>query len=293
MCQAGTLVAGILCGANVTVVGGHAGDGVHTGLLVENGVHLIRGQTQLLHHKGDHRGVHTAGAGAHHKAVQRGKAHGGVYHFAVIHSSHGRAVAQVAGDQLQIFNGLAHLVCAAVRYIKVRSAVEAVTAHAVLLVPLIGYSIHISLRRHGAVECGIKYHHLGYIRTHNGLAGLIALDMAGVVQRRQRRQLAQVLHYRVVHQHAVGVNIAALHDAVAYGVNLFHRIDHLVLALAQNVLHFVKSVRMGRQLLVVLKLLSIHLDRHILLAAVDGHTDPLNDAFTQHGQIAHIHQLIF
>ena len=92
---------------------------------------------------------------------------------------------------------------------------------------------------------------------------------------------------------SLGIAGAALHDAVAYGVNLFHRVDHLVLALAQNVLHFVKSIRMGRQLLVVLKLLSIHFDRHILLAAVDGHTDPLNDAFTQHGQIAHIHQLIF
>ena len=42
-----------------------------------------------------------------------------------------------------------------------------------------------------------------------------------------------------------------------YKRQLFHRVDHLVLALAQNVLHFVKSVRMGRQLLVVLKLLSI------------------------------------
>ena len=63
---------------------------------------LVGGEALLIHHIGDHRGVDAAAAGAHDEAVQRGQAHGGIHHLAVLDGGDGGAVADTSGKGLQL-----------------------------------------------------------------------------------------------------------------------------------------------------------------------------------------------
>ena len=122
----------------------------------------------------DHRGIQVAAAGAHHQTGQRGHAHRGINDLALIDSSDGGTVAQMAGDQLQALNGLLQELSGAVADILVARAVEAVAADAVLLIVLIGDGIHISLRGHGGVECGVENSNVRLVLAKDLVGGLDA-----------------------------------------------------------------------------------------------------------------------
>ena len=243
----------------------------------------VQGVLQVV----DHRGVQIAAAGAHHQAGQRGHAHGGVHDLALVHSGNGGTVAQMAGDQLQALNGLFQILGSLVRNVLVAGAVEAVAAHAVLLVVLIRNGVHISLRRHGAVESGIEHSHHRNIAEHFA-CGLDAQNAGGVVQGSQRAQLADGLDDLVGDQAAFLELLAAVHDAVADGVDLAHIIDALALA-GGHLLHDLgKSLGVGgedggRGGLVAVGLVGDH-------AAF--HANALAQALAQHLLAVHIDQLI-
>ena len=52
----------------------------------------------LFHQEGDGGGIHRTRTGPHHKAIQRGQAHGGIDDPAVLDGGQGGAVAEMAGD---------------------------------------------------------------------------------------------------------------------------------------------------------------------------------------------------
>ncbi len=112
----------------------------------------------------------------------RGEAHGGINALASVDSCYGAAVAHMAGDDLQLFDGLAHQLCAAAgNFIAMRGAVEAVATDAVIFVVIIGNCIHVSLAGHGLVESGVEHCDHGNI-SHNVAAGVDADDVCGVMQ---------------------------------------------------------------------------------------------------------------
>src|SRR5699024_10193246 len=140
--QLGAVVA--LAGGlfDVAHIAGNARDAQQAGLLVQDLVQLVAGDVQGILQVVDHRGVQIAAAGAHHQAGQRGHAHGGIHHAALVHGGDGRAVAQVAGDQLQAGDGLLQVLGRLAADVLVAGAVEAVAADAVLFIVLVRDDVH-------------------------------------------------------------------------------------------------------------------------------------------------------
>ena len=87
----------------------------------------------------------------------------------------------MAGYDLTVF-GIAEKLNALLAYEAVGCTVEAVAADAVLLIILVGESIHISIVGHCLVEACIEYGNLGNA-GHDLLAGLDARKVCGVVKR--------------------------------------------------------------------------------------------------------------
>ena len=193
----------------------------------------------------------------------------------------------MAGDQLQALNGLFQIFGSLVGDVLVAGAVEAVAAHAVLLIVLVGDSVHVSLRRHGAVESGIEHSHHGHIAEHLA-CGLDAQDAGGVVQGSQRAQLTDGLNDLIGDQAALLELLAAMHHAVADGVDLAHIIDALALAGGHLLHDLSKCLGVGGEDgrgggLVAVGLVSDH-------AAF--HANALAQALAQHLLAVHIDQLI-
>ena len=65
--------------------------------------------------------------------------------------------------------------------VAVARAVEAVAAHAVLLVETIGKGVHIRFGRHRLMECGVEHTHL-LDTGKNLLDGLNAGDVGGIAE---------------------------------------------------------------------------------------------------------------
>ena len=140
----------------------------------------------------------------------------------------------MAGDDLELFDGLAHQLGAARGDIAVGGAVEAVAADAVVLVVLIGDSVHEGFAGHGLMESGVEYGNHGHV-AHDVAAGLDAGDVGRVVQGRERDALFDGGHDGVVDAHGAGKLFAAMDDAVADGVDLLHG-GHDTVLLARQLL---------------------------------------------------------
>ena len=194
---------------------------------VEDVEHLVDVDAVLVHDELDDAGVEIAAAGAHGQTDQRREAHGGVDALAVVDGADGGAVAHVAGDELELFDGLAHQLGAAGGDIAVGGAVEAVAADAVVLVVLVGDGVHERLAGHGLVERGVEHGNHGHV-AHDVAAGLDAGDVGGVVQGREGDARLNGGHNAVVDLHGFCELLTAVDDAVADGVDLLHGADNTV-----------------------------------------------------------------
>ena len=212
----------------IAEVAGDTGDAENTGLLVENIEGLVNVEAILVHDELQNTGVNITGAGAHGQAAQRSQTHGGVNALAVHDGGNGAAVAHVAGDELELLNGLAHHSGGTGGNIAVAGAMETIAAHLVLLVVLIGNSIGESLCGHGLMESGVEHCDLGNI-AHDGLAGVDAGDVGGVVERSEGDAVFNGLHNVIGDQNAGGKGLAAVNNAVADSVDLLHAGDNTVL----------------------------------------------------------------
>ena len=105
---------------------------------------------------------------------------------------------------------------------------EAVAAHLVLLVVLVGQGVGVGHRGHGLVEGGVEHGHLGHVGAHDGGAGLDAQDVGGVVQGGQGDARLHGGEHLPVDAYGVGEGLAAVDDAVAHCVDLLHGGDDAV-----------------------------------------------------------------
>ncbi len=218
----------------IAEVGGNAGDAQNAGLLVEYVEHLVNADAVLVHDELDNARVQIAAAGAHGEADQGSEAHGGVHALAAVDGSDGAAVAHMAGDDLQLLDGLAHQLCAAAGNIAVRGAVEAVAADAVVLIVFIGNCVHVCLAGHGLMEGGIEHRDHGNV-AHNVAAGVDADDVCWVVQGSEGGALLESFHDGIVDAHGGSELLAAVNDAVTDGVDLLHGCDNAVLGAGELV----------------------------------------------------------
>ena len=95
----------------------------------------------------------------------------------------------------------------------VTDAVEPVTPHPVPRVPLLGYRVAKSVRRHRLVERGIEYDDLRQV-GHDGLHRLDAGQIRRVVERRQVTKRAHRGYDCVVHPDRSGEPLSAMHHPV-------------------------------------------------------------------------------
>ena len=142
----------------------------------------------------------------------------------------------MAGDELQILQGLVHEGGRSLGDVAMRGAVGAVLADGVLLVQLVGQRVHVGLRRNGLEERGVEDGHHG-LAGHLLAAGLDAHERGLVVQRRELRQLVDLGNDIVIDEHGAIEVLAALHYAVPHGVDVVQRVDGLGGAARQRLQH--------------------------------------------------------
>ena len=163
--------------------------------------------------------VQVAGAGAHHQALQRGEAHGRVHGLAAPDGRDGGAVPQVGDDAVELLHRKVQQRRGPVRHVLVRGAVEAVAADAVVGVELVRDGVAPGVLGQGAVEGGVEHGDLRHVRPLLG-DGADAQHVGGVVQRGQRVEPLDGAGDLVVDQDRLGEALAAVHHAVADGVEL-------------------------------------------------------------------------
>ena len=240
-----------------------------------------------LHDQGNGR-VDVAAARAHDQALQRREAHGGVDGDAVLDGGHRGAVAQVAGDDLQLFQLLAHGLGPLLGHVEVRGAVEAVAADLVLAVVFVGQGVDVGLFGHGLVKGGVEDPGHGDA-GQDLLAGLDAGDVGRVVQRRQRDALLEGGEHGLGDGHGAVELLAGVHHAVADGEDLAFVLDDAGLGVGEVA---------DDQLDAVLVVGDVAGDDVLLLAlvvvqhrALDA--DPLQQALGQDLAGLHVDQLEF
>ena len=113
---------------------------------------------------------------------------------------------------------------------------EAVLAYAVLLVVLHRKGIEVVGGGYGLVERGVEYGHLRHSRQ-NLLDREHALQIGGVVQRRDVEERAYVLLGLLVDDAAALEVLASVRHAVAYGADLRQVVDYAVLRVRQGLQH--------------------------------------------------------
>ena len=139
----------------------------------------------------------------------------------------------MAGDDLGAFLGDAEELEDAGADVAVAGAMETVAAHAMLLVELVGQGVHVGVVGHGLVEGGVEDAHLREV-GQQGLNGVYAFDVGGVVERCQVVAGLEVTHHLGGEDDTLGELLAAVHHAVAYGAELMEVAQHGVLALGED-----------------------------------------------------------
>ena len=160
--------------------------------------------------------VDVAGAGTHHQTFQRRQPHRGINAFTVTDSGNRTTVAEVAGDDVQLFHRLVQDLSGFLSHIEVAGAVRAVTTNAMLFVQAVRQGVEIGFFRHGLVERRIEYGHVFVFQMREGFQRFSDADqVCRVVQRCERRCVFNTLNHRLVDHHGAGVFFTAVYDTVA------------------------------------------------------------------------------
>ena len=141
---------------------------------------------------------------------------------------------------------------------------ETIAANTVLLVKLIGKSIHEGVVGHCLVESSIKDTHLRDIGQQS-LHSIHALDIGGVMQGSQVVAGSKSLHHLGGKQHRLVETLASVHHAVAYGTQFIEVGEHSILALCE---HLEDKLHAGSVLLdgthdAMLLTIELHVDERI------------------------------
>ena len=138
------------------------------------------------------------------------------------------------------------------------------------------------------MERSVENGHVGLVLAKNLVGSFNAQDGGGVVQRRQGRQVLDGFDHIGRDQAAFLELFAAVDDAMADGINLAHRVDHLAVAGGHLLDDFAEGFGMGgedcgRGCLLAVGLMGNH-------AAF--HADAFAQAFAQYLLTVHIDELI-
>ena len=136
----------------------------------------------LLHKQRNDRGIDGSAARSHDYSLKRCKSHRGIKALSVIDGCNGRAVSEMAGNNLKLLRLLSEDSSGSKSYITVARSVEAVAADTVFLVIFVRKRIHIRIVGHRLMEPGIKNSNLRNI-AHDLLAGVDSGEVVGVMQR--------------------------------------------------------------------------------------------------------------
>lgn len=147
-------------GFDVTAVGGNTGNAEESALLVHVFAHLVGSVAFLVHDVCNNGRVDGTAACAHENAVKGSEAHGSINALAALNCGDGRAVSDVAGDNLCVLNGFVKELSHFAGYISVGSTVSTVAADVILFVHIVGNAVHISLNGHCLMESCVKYQYL-------------------------------------------------------------------------------------------------------------------------------------
>ena len=158
--------------------------------------------------------VDVAAAGAHHQALERGQAHGGVDGLAAADGRRAAPVAQVQHDQVELLRWPAQHLGGPGAHEAVAGAVEAVAPHLVLVVPLLRDGVAVGDRRHRLVEGGVEDRDL-HEAGQRVARGLDAEQVGRHVQRRQVDERVELGQGRVVDGDGGAEAAAAVHHPVA------------------------------------------------------------------------------
>ena len=199
------------------VVGLAAGHSQKAGLLVHHLVDLVEGVAALALQVAHGSRVDGAAAGAHHNAVERRQAHGGVHALAVLDGAQGSAGADMAHDDLA---GLAvgHL-GDLLGDVTVAGAVGAVLTDVQLVADVLGQGVSLGDLGHVEVERGVVNRNVGQV----GILLQAVLDNVGlgvVVQRGERSDLADLGEDILVDEGGIAKVPTTLNDTVADTLNL-------------------------------------------------------------------------
>ena len=287
-CELSLVVAMLCCVGDVAVIAGDTGNAEEARLLVHVVAHRIGGKTQLVCDEGDCGGVNAAAACAHDNAVQGSEAHGSIDGLAAFYSGDGGAVAEVAGNDLEILDVLAHSVSQRLSNEAVGGSVEAVLSYMQLLVALIGKTVHECLLRHCGVERGVEYNDLRSCCRDNLLAGSESECVGVVMYRCQFGQIVDLLDNFIGYQGGLAEYLSALYYSVTYCGDLAHAVDDLALAGGEYFNELFESLGVGGEGAVSLYLSSVK--SSVLDVAVDTYTVAV--ALCNNALVLHIDQLV-
>ena len=165
---------------------------------------------------------------------------------------------------------------------------EAVAAHVPFLVELVGHGIEVGVGRHGGVERIVEHGDLRHI-GHEVVHGAYAAQVSGVVDGCQVAEALDAVFHFFGDDAAFLEEVAALHDAVAYGVDFVEAFDGSVFVAEQGLEHKVHAFLVVGHV--------VH--EHFLLAVGQSEfqeclveADALNAALGEHALIVHVVEFV-
>ena len=142
----------------------------------------------------------------------------------------------MTGDNLRVVDLKTEDFTHAFGDITMTCAVETIATHVVFLIEFVGNGIEISIVGHSAVECIVKDTNLRSGR-HEGINCTDALQMSCVMNRCKVAKFFDTFLYLLCKDNAFVKLVAALHDAMSYGINLVEALDSTEFGVEQALEH--------------------------------------------------------
>src|SRR5437867_502177 len=200
---------------NLAHVGRDSRETEQTGLIIESLIEIVYVQALVPQQINKHAWVNGAAAGTHHQTLQGRETHRGIDTDAVTDRRHRRAITQMGNNEPQV--PPADHLCRPAGAVRMAQSVETVTAHAPFARPLLRHRIGSGRLGQGCVEGRVKRRYLWDL-WQDLLDRCNAVQAGRVVERRQLCQFP----YRPLDlwrdPHRGGVPLAAVNDAMSYGL---------------------------------------------------------------------------
>ena len=195
----------------------------------------------------------------------------------------------MASNQFQTFRFNSQVFAYALRNITVRSSVETITAHTILLVQFVRDSIQICMLRHSLVECSIEYTDLRNIRQ-NSCNGVNSFQVSRIVERCQIIAGSKSLKHFLSQQYWFTEAFTSVHHTMTYGIDFFEWLDSTIFGTYQCIQDEFHTYGMFGDILLQNFLFTI---RQSQFQEWIFQTDLFDTTLGNHFFAVHIEQLVF